>query len=79
MFNENDDAVLSFLEEEGVSIEPKYYLSIVPFVLVNGAYGVGTGYATLIPPFNIRDIVENLKIMMRGEELKQMNPWYKGF
>ena len=66
LFNEMDDAVLSFLEEEGLSIEPKYYLPIVPMVLVNGAEGIGTGWATSIPQFNVRDIVENLKLMMRG-------------
>jgi DNA topoisomerase-2 len=49
LFNEMDDAVLSFLEEEGLSIEPKYYLPIVPFVLANGAEGIGTGWATFIP------------------------------
>ena len=79
LFNEMDDAVLSFLEEEGLSIEPKYYLPIVPFVLANGAEGIGTGWATFIPQFNIREIVENLKIMMRGQVPNRMNPWYKGF
>ena len=46
LFNEMDDAVLSFLEEEGMSIEPKYYLPIIPLVLVNGAEGIGTGWST---------------------------------
>lgn len=49
IFNENDDAVLDFLEEEGQSIEPEYYLPILPMVLVNGAEGIGTGWSTSIP------------------------------
>lgn len=49
LFNENDDAVLSFLEEEGQSIEPEYYLPIIPLILVNGAEGIGTGWSTSIP------------------------------
>jgi DNA topoisomerase-2 len=61
-----DDAVLSFLEEEGMSIEPKYYLPIIPLVLVNGAEGIGTGWSTEIPQFNPRDIVANLRRMMAG-------------
>jgi DNA topoisomerase-2 len=61
-----DDAVLSFLEEEGISIEPKYYLPIIPLVLVNGAEGIGTGWSTEIPQFNPRDIVSNLRRMMAG-------------
>ena len=66
IFNEMDDAVLSFLEEEGLSIEPKYYLPIIPMSLVNGAEGIGTGWSTFIPQFNPRKIVENIKIMMLG-------------
>ena len=52
IFNEVDDAVLSFMEEEGLSIEPNYYLPIIPMTLVNGAEGIGTGWSTSIPQFN---------------------------
>jgi DNA topoisomerase-2 len=52
---------LEYLEEEGQSIEPTYYLPILPLVLVNGAEGIGTGWSTSIPCFNPREIVENLK------------------
>lgn len=79
LFNEEDDNVLEFLEEEGQSIEPKYYLPIIPMVLVNGAEGIGTGWSTSIPQFNPRDLVSNLRAMMRGEAVKVMLPWYKGF
>jgi DNA topoisomerase-2 len=68
IFNENDDAVLNFLEEEGQSIEPEYYLPIIPMVLVNGAQGIGTGWSTEIPCYNPRDICKNLKKMMEGHE-----------
>jgi DNA topoisomerase II len=54
LFNEQDDPVLEFLEEEGQSIEPKFYLPILPLVLVNGAEGIGTGWATSIPQYNPR-------------------------
>jgi DNA topoisomerase-2 len=79
LFNEKDDTVLDFLEEEGQSIEPKHYLPIVPLVLINGAEGIGTGWSTFIPQFNPRDIVANLKRLMRGEPIQPMLPWYKGF
>ena len=49
LYNEMDDAVLSFLEEEGMSIEQNHYLPIIPMVLVNGAEGIGTGWSTYIP------------------------------
>lgn len=79
LFNEDDDHVLTFLEEEGQSIEPAHYLPILPLCLVNGAQGIGTGWSTSIPPYNPRTIIANLKRMMRGEEPLPMVPWYKGW
>lgn len=68
LFNESDDSVLTFLEEEGQSIEPTFYLPIAPLSLINGAEGIGTGWSTYIPSFNPADIVANLKRMMEGIE-----------
>lgn len=79
LFHEDDDPLLNYLEEEGQSIEPDYYLPIIPLSLVNGAEGIGTGWSTNIPCHNPRDIVRNLQRMMRGETYQQMHPWYKGF
>ena len=79
LFNEMDDNVLNFLEEEGQSIEPSYYLPIAPLSLINGADGIGTGWSTSIPMFNPSDVVENLRRMMDGTEPRRMHPWYKGF
>ena len=67
LFHEDDDAVLNYLEEEGQSIEPDFYLPIMPLSLVNGAEGIGTGWSTSIPAFNPRDIVSNLLHLMKSE------------
>ena len=40
---------MDYIKEEGMSIEPHYYVPILPIVLVNGAEGIGTGWATQIP------------------------------
>ena len=45
MFNKADDAVLISQEFEGAVIEPKYYVPILPLLLVNGSEGMGTGFA----------------------------------
>jgi DNA topoisomerase-2 len=79
IFNKSDDAILNYLVEEGQSIEPEYYLPTVPMVLVNGADGIGTGWSTSIPNYNPRDIVDNLRRLMNGEELEKMTPWFRGF
>lgn len=48
-------------------------------VLVNGAEGIGTGWSTSVLNYNPRDIVDNLKRLMNGEEQVPMHPWYRGF
>ena len=42
------------------------YIPILPMILVNGADGIGTGWATKIPNYNPRDIVDNLLRMLEG-------------
>ena len=48
------------------------YIPILPMVLVNGADGIGTGWASKIPNYNPREIAENLLRMLDGEEPKEM-------
>ena len=71
--------LLSYLYEEGLKIEPEYYVPILPMVLVNGAEGIATGYSTLIPQFNPTDIVKQLMNKMEGKPLDKLKPWYKGY
>ena len=82
IFNEYDCLLLDYLEDDGMLIEPKYYIPILPMVLVNGSEGIGTGYSTNIPCYNPKDIISNLKILIdtdgKGEQMS-MTPWYKGF
>lgn len=54
-------------------------MPILPLVLVNGAEGIGTGWSTSVPNYNPRDIVANLKRLMKGEEQVAILPWYRGF
>lgn len=79
IFHPADDALLKYLNDDGMKIEPEWYMPILPMVLVNGSEGIGTGWSSYIPNYNPRDIVDNLKRLMRGEEVVKMAPWYLGF
>ena len=59
IFKEEDSCVLNYLEEDGLSIEPEYYIPIIPMILVNGGIGIGTGFSTNIPQFNPEDIINS--------------------
>lgn len=79
IFKKEDDNILNYLNDDGISIEPDYYVPIIPTILVNGTEGIGTGYSTFVPKFNPKDIIENLENMIKGNKFKNMIPWYKGF
>ncbi|KAI9313726.1 DNA topoisomerase [Dichotomocladium elegans] len=79
IFHPADDNILEYLIEENKSIEPRWYVPVLPMVLVNGADGIGTGWSTNIPNYNPRDIIDNLIRMMDGQELVPMKPWFRGF
>lgn len=80
IFHPHDDALLEYLEDDGVSIEPNFYVPIIPMALVNGSDGIGTGWSSNVPAYNPRDIMANLRRMLQGEEEPlEMKPWYRGF
>ncbi len=57
IFKEEDNSILNYLDEDGLSIEPEYYMPIIPMILVNGGIGIGTGYSTNIAQYNPSDII----------------------
>ncbi|PLB50056.1 type II DNA topoisomerase [Aspergillus steynii IBT 23096] len=79
VFHSHDDPLLTYNEDDGEKIEPEVYMPVVPMILINGADGIGTGWSSSIPNYNPEDIVENLRRMMDGEEIKPMQPWFRGF
>eukprot|EP00698_Gefionella_okellyi_P000094 TRINITY_DN1007_c0_g1_i3.p1 TRINITY_DN1007_c0_g1~~TRINITY_DN1007_c0_g1_i3.p1 ORF type:complete len:1456 (-),score=395.08 TRINITY_DN1007_c0_g1_i3:700-4800(-) len=79
LFPAVDDNLLKYMEDDGLSVQPEWYAPIIPTVLVNGAEGIGTGWATKVPTFNPREIVENIRKKMQGLELLPMTPWFHGF
>jgi DNA topoisomerase II len=79
IFHKSDDLVLNYLNEENQSIEPEYYVPIIPMVLVNGAEGIGTGWSTNIPNFNPKDIINNIRKLLRDEPMEEMVPYYRNF
>jgi DNA topoisomerase-2 len=58
IFNPQDDPILKYLTDDNQTIEPEWYVPIIPMVLVNGANGVATGWKTEIPNHNPRVIVK---------------------
>jgi DNA topoisomerase-2 len=88
IISREDDNILTYLDDDGKTVEPEYYMPVIPMVLVNGAMGIGTGFSTNVPCYNPLDLVAALRHMLsrdeRGEadrtaDLPDIHPWYRGF
>jgi len=60
---------------------PKYYLPIIPFVLLNGIRGTATGFATNILPYDLKDIIKLCKDHISGKNIssRSLTPSYPNF
>lgn len=67
-----DSNLLKFLYDDNQKVEPEWYIPIIPMVLVNGAEGIGTGWACKIPNYDVREIVNNINRMLSRQEPLQM-------
>lgn len=79
IFRPEDDEILKYIEDEGMSIEPEYYIPVIPTILVNGALGLGTGWSTKIPMWNVHDIIQYMKNVILHKPLNKINYYYRDF
>lgn len=80
LFPELDDPILDYLNDDGTLVEPEFYVPILPFCLMNGISGIGTGFSSSIPAFNPRQIVQYLKNRLCAvNQPIAFLPYYEGF
>lgn len=83
IFPEEDDAILTYLEDDGFPVEPIFYAPIIPMVLVNGSKGIGTGFSTEILCYNPLQIMDYIQSKLAppssAEVLFDFVPYYEGF
>jgi DNA topoisomerase-2 len=74
-----DFDLLKFKEEEGESIEPEYFLPIVPTVLLNGSSGIAVGFASNVLNRDIKLIIDSCLRVLSGEAPGEIKPSLNGF
>ena len=79
IFPAADDAVLEYLRDEGQLVEPSFFVPVIPFALLNGVEGIGSGWSTSVPNYALGDLVANARRFVRGELMQPMAPSYAGF
>jgi DNA gyrase/topoisomerase IV subunit B len=79
IYDKRDSALLKYLNDDGIEIEPEWFMPVLPMVLVNGCEGIGTGYSTYIPPYDPKDIIANLLRVLDEKDPLPMKPYFKNF
>jgi DNA topoisomerase-2 len=81
LFPEADDHVLTYVNDDGTIVEPEFYVPIIPFALINGISGIGTGFSCNIPAYNPKTVIEYLKKTLKKETTTEIDfvPYYEGF
>lgn len=74
-----DYELLNFKEEEGETIEPHYFLPIVPTVLLNGSSGIAVGFASNILNRDIKIIIDACLKVLSGKNPGSIKPSLNGF
>ena len=93
LFRAEDDILLERVVDDGDEVEPKFYVPILPTILVNGCEGIGSGWSSSIPSYNPLELVECIKtwlnndgeVLLEDEDgsivslLPEIKPWYRGY
>ena len=74
-----DFELLDYKEEEGETIEPKFFLPIIPTVLLNGGSGIAVGFASNILNRDPKDLIDACIKVINGKEFQEIKPKLNGF
>jgi DNA topoisomerase-2 len=69
-----DFDLLDYKEEEGETIEPKYFLPIIPTVLLNGSSGIAVGFASNVLNRDIKSIIDSCVRVIEGKKISSIKP-----
>ena len=80
IFRSEDEKILIQQVFEGDVIEPKYYVPVIPLLVVNGSRGITTGFSQKILPRDIDEVINYLECKLTGKKFKgKLFPSFNGF
>ena len=74
-----DFGLMEYRVEEGVQIEPKFFLPIIPMLLINGQSGIAVGFSTNILNRNPIDLCKYCLSLLEGKKSRIKLPPYNKF
>ena len=65
--------------DEGDEIEPKYFLPIIPTILLNGGEGIAVGFSTNILNRSPYELIEQCENILNNKECNNIKPYINEF
>lgn len=79
-FRSEDAPVLIQQTFEGEKIEPKYFIPVLPILLINGSTdALSVGFASNILPRKPDEVAQAIYDILDGKEPARLDPWWRGF
>jgi DNA topoisomerase-2 len=79
LFVDDDFVNLEHQNFEGAKIEPRYYVPVLPLLLINGSEGVSIGFAQKILPRNPKEIAKWVRqAAQRKRKTANLTPYWEG-
>ena len=70
LFSEFDRKVNMIPSYDGKTVEPVTLPSKIPLVLLNGSTGIGLGFSTNIPPYNLNEVINATIKLIKNPDSK---------
>lgn len=83
IYREEDNDILTLLNDDGDDVEPSSMFPIIPMALINGTNGIATGYSTFIPNYKPYDVCywfyNKLMSIINNKPTEDFKlvPWYR--
>lgn len=79
-FKKEDQEIVDYLYDDGDKIEPRFFIPVVPTILLNGSSGVGNGFKSKILTYKLEDITKAIKeIIKHGKVKTPLIPYINGW
>lgn len=62
---------------DGSTVEPQFFLPLIPTVLLNGVSGIAVGWSTEILPRSFKSLVDATLAILDGKSIKRIPPSYE--
>lgn len=81
LFIDDDIKCLKILEDDGVKVEPMFYIPPIPLIVINGQRaGIGSGWSSKVMSHNPIDVINFIRDRIKGvKTFNKINPYYYGF